>query len=527
MSNITTKPHSSIENQTDEHKVFETPEEQILHRPGMWIGSTINKEKELYLYEDDSFVSKTVDFNDGIAKLIEEVIVNSADEHVRTKNNPKLRGWILNKIDVTVTPEGKITVRDNGGISIYRHTTLGTYSLENIFGKLFSSSNYEDDKERTTVGTNGVGASLANLFSTEFTATTADGKQQLEIQWSNNKTDKNIIEPVNSKEHFTEITYNLELSRFGLEEMPIGVIKYIEKLCMILAASYSGLTVSFNGESFKFSSFKEYIKLYGDEVIIGEKNSQWEIYVAPTYGETPRRFGIVNGAECNSGTHIKMAVDRINFILNEQVKKDKNKAIQSLTTQQMSSAYHVYVNISVDKPSYTSQSKTELTNDLMWYDEKLQRKRLLVLGAKPSKEIITSDIYTYLQELAEAKENATNSKAFKDRAKQLSKTNAKNIRKLVDAGCTKASERKNCELWIFEGESAASGFRSNRYDPQYQGCYLLKGKSMNVADMSTIKILANQEFADIVIALGLDVTKPHDLSKLRYGKIILCTSSIN
>ena len=100
MSDIT--KNSSIKNQTDEHKVFETPEEQILHRPGMWIGKTSNGEKELYIYSEDGFESKTLDFNAGIAKLIEEVIVNSADEHDRTKNNPKLRGWVLSKIKVTV-----------------------------------------------------------------------------------------------------------------------------------------------------------------------------------------------------------------------------------------------------------------------------------------------------------------------------------------------------------------------------------------------------------------------------------------
>ena len=135
MSDITKK--SSIKNQTDEHKVFETAEEQILHRPGMWIGKTSNGEKELYIYSEDGFESKTLDFNAGIAKLIEEVIVNSADEHDRTKNNPKLRGWILNKIKVNVNPDGLISVEDNGGISIYKHSTLGTWSIENIFGKLF------------------------------------------------------------------------------------------------------------------------------------------------------------------------------------------------------------------------------------------------------------------------------------------------------------------------------------------------------------------------------------------------------
>jgi DNA gyrase/topoisomerase IV subunit B len=516
---------SSIKNQTDEHKVFETPEEQILHRPGMWIGSTKNEERSLYLYDiEDGFVDKLVDFNAGIAKLIEEVIVNSADEHGRTKKNPKLRGWVLDKIKVNVQPDGYITVTDNGGISIYKHSTLGTWSIENIFGKLFSSSNYDDDAERTAVGTNGVGASLANLFSKTFTVHTADSIQQMSINWSNNKNDKSINEPIKAKnkEHFTTIAYQLELSRFGLEEIPYGVIKYIEKLCMILAASYPGLEVTFNDEVFKFKSFKDYVMLYGDEILYGEKNEHWEVYVAPTYGEPARRFGIVNGAECNSGTHIKMINQIVNHVLEQKCSSSKPK-ISNLTSNQLQAAYHAYVNITVDKPEYTSQAKTELSTSVDWYDDVMKKKRWLKLNEKIKKTISESDIFIYLKELASQKENAANSKEFQNKAKELNKKSAKNIRKLLDAGISKASERKNCELWIFEGESAGSGFRSNRYDPQYQGCYLLRGKVSNTADMGTLKVLDNQEISDIVVGLGLDVRNPSDLSKLRYGKIIFCT----
>ncbi len=520
MSDIT--KNSSIKNQTDEHKVFETPEEQILHRPGMWIGKTSNGEKELYIYSEDGFESKTLDFNAGIAKLIEEVIVNSADEHDRTKNNPKLRGWILSKIKVNVNPDGLISVEDNGGISIYKHSTLGTWSIENIFGKLFSSSNYDDDKERTAVGTNGVGASLANLFSTMFTVTTSDGQQEMTIQWTNNKTDKVISGPKLSKEHYTAITYQLELSRFNLIEIPYGVIKYIEKLCMILAASYPGLEVTFNDEVFKFKSFLDYVKLYGDEITYGEKNEHWEVYVAPTYGDQPRRFGIVNGAECNEGTQIKMINQIVNEVLSTKCASAKPK-IEGLTTNQIQSSYHAYVNIKVDKPEYTSQAKTELSTNIDWYDETLKKKRWLKLNDKIKKQIADSDIFIYLKELAAQKANATNSKEFQNRAKELNKKSAKNIRKLLDAGASKFSERKDCELWIFEGESAGSGFRTNRYDPKYQGCYLLRGKSMNTADMGTFKVVSNEEIGDTTVAIGLDIRNPHDLSKLRYGKLILCT----
>lgn len=513
---------SLAKQQNDEHKVFDTVEEQILHRPGQWIGSKRTLENLQYILEGDNFVTKEIETNQAFAKLIEEVIINSADEHGRTKENPKLRGWVLDQIDVTLDEDGNVMVKDNGGISTAKHST-GPRIVEVIFGSLFSSSNYDDDenKKRKAVGTNGVGASLANLFSKTFKVTTADGKEQIEVQWSENKSVKSEPVLTKSKDHFTKIEYSLELHRFGLKSVPHGIFKYIERICAVVAAANPGLAVSFNGRVFKFKSFVEFVKLFGDTEIIVENDNKWEIILAPTLGlEEPRVFGIVNGAECHKGTHVKMGQNVVNRLLKNEFERLK---MPSVSANKLSSSYHMYVNIEIDKPEYTAQNKDELATELYQKIEGSDAKKWYLLTPEFEKSILKSNVFKYLEQLAKAEQDALNSGELKKAVKAMKGKKPRAIEKLIDATESSNAKRKaECELWIFEGQSAGSSFRPNRI-PRTQGAYFLKGKMKNTAKMSTLKITQNVEIGDIMIALGLDPSKPHDLSNLRYNKVIFCT----
>ena len=502
----------------DEHKVFETVEEQILHRPGQWIGSKRTQEINQYILDGEQFIFKETESNQALSKLIEEVVVNAADEHVRTKTEPKKRGWILDKIDVTINKNGLISIHDNGGIDTGLHST-GARIPEVIFGSLFSSSNYDDTKDRKTVGTNGVGGSLANLFSSSFTVETADAKNALSVTWTNNKYDKSEAILTKTTQHYTKIDYQLELYRFGLTEIPFGIVKYVERLCAVLAASNPGLQVSCNGKVFKFKNFMEFVKLFGDAVLIEENDKKWEVVLAPTLGMSePRIFGVVNGAECHKGSHIKMATKIINRVIVAEIEKKK---LPSLSSNKLSSSYHMYVKIEVDKPEYSAQNKDELASDL--FEMREGRKRSYSLTSVFEKKIIDSTIFKYIEQLGVAENAALNSSELKKAVKEMNKKKPRSIEKLIDATeSSLTTRRKECELWIFEGASAGSSFRPNRL-PRTQGAYLLKGKMKNTTKMSTIQITKNAEIADIMVAVGLDPRNPSDLSGLRYNKIVFCT----
>ena len=146
----------------------------ILERPGMWVGSVKEEQKQMFLYNTEAKVMemKEVTYIPAMLKVIDEVISNSCDEYRRSTNMG------LNKLNVTLSSDGWVEVKDNGGIPIVMHSSAGCYVPEFIFGRLRTSSNYNDDEDRTGIGTNGVGSVLANVFSKKFIIESADSKNK-------------------------------------------------------------------------------------------------------------------------------------------------------------------------------------------------------------------------------------------------------------------------------------------------------------------------------------------------------------
>ena len=150
-----------------------TDTEHVLLRPGMYIGSVKPHTEEVYLLYRRSWklVPKEITYNPGFLKLFDEIVYNSVDEH---KRNPKLNQVKVN-IDINTN---KISIWDNGGIPVEIHKKYNEWVPEMIFSNLKTGSNFDDTEERTVVGTNGVGSTLTNIFSKEFTIYTCDKKKR-------------------------------------------------------------------------------------------------------------------------------------------------------------------------------------------------------------------------------------------------------------------------------------------------------------------------------------------------------------
>ena len=144
--------------------------EHALLRPGMYVGSTKTREEEVFLLnEQGKFSKRPVQVNPAFMKIFDEIVSNAADEHRR---NTK-----LNQISVTADKStGRVTILDNGGIPVVKHKDHDEWVPEMIFSNLKAGSNFDDSEERLVAGTNGVGATLTNIFSTEFRIRTCDGK---------------------------------------------------------------------------------------------------------------------------------------------------------------------------------------------------------------------------------------------------------------------------------------------------------------------------------------------------------------
>ena len=145
--------------------------EHILLRPDTYVGSIEKHTQNLWVYENEKMVHRSISYVPGLYKIFDEILVNAADNKQR---DPSMDSVKVN-IDVE---QNCISVFNNGdGVPVEIHQEEKVYVPELIFGHLLTSSNYDDTEKKTTGGRNGYGAKLTNIFSSEFVIETADGRR--------------------------------------------------------------------------------------------------------------------------------------------------------------------------------------------------------------------------------------------------------------------------------------------------------------------------------------------------------------
>lgn len=503
----------------------------ILHRPGMYIGSSSIMDDEKFIITRNEFnepilTLEKVSYIPGVLKLIDEVLSNSVDEY-RRQNKFK-----LNSIIVVVSEDGKISIKDNGGIPVEFHKDAEVYVPEMIFGKFRTSINYNDDEIRTGVGTNGYGAKLANVFSSSFMIETADTKKSFQQVWLNNMRELEFVNKNNEsapkikdcKEHYTKTSFTIDWSKFKNSSNKIDeqFARIIEKRCIDAAGCNPGLKVGFqyinsNNEIkikdiWSFDSMESYIKLYSEYVdlqnCISHKTEKQSVWIFP---DSNINVGFVNGAECSMGKHI----DSLRSDINEELIKELKNVhkIDGINGGSLRNRYSLFCNVFVNNPKYDSQTKEKLDTLPENFD---------VTGKKYEipksffNSIIKSDVINNVLDWYKQKMNAENSRETRKANKELK--NKVRSKKFIDINNV---NRIDSELWIFEGDSAKSGFRNAR-DPQRQACYLLKGVIKNVLSLGRKDIMNSVELRDLVSIIGLQFGE-NDVNKLNFRKIVICT----
>jgi DNA topoisomerase-2 len=495
--NTSMKPPIPVAGKTIEEKYRKLSDiEHCLERPGMYVGSTKPREEELYLLNaDDKFELRKVTYNPAFLKIFDEIVSNSVDEHRR---NPK-----LNEVKVTVDQEkGVIVVWDNGGIPVVKHAQYDEWVPEMIFSNLKAGSNFNDDEERLVAGTNGVGSTLTNIFSLKFRIRTADRKHAFQQTFSNNMRERTPPKVLEWKEGFTEIMFQPDLVRFGMEGIDDVHLELMRKRCIDLAACNPGLKMSFNGVERKFKSFADYSRMYTDLVVF-EDAHRWRVGVAPSPGGFTQ-VSFVNAVETkDGGTHVDYVMQQISDWLRERVKK-KHKL--ELRPAELRNHFMLFIQADIVNPAFSSQTKEKLITESRDFGSQFK------LSDKALKSIFDSEIIQRILDWAQQKALADERKQLRELNKSIGK---EKVLKLVDA---KGKDREKCTLGLFEGDSAMSFFRKFR-DPSFQGAFPLRGKFINVTELPNTRVIQNQEVKDLLTAIGLKMGEPP--KDLRYGKILI------
>ena len=499
--------------------------QHILQRPGMWVGSIKVEEKDtfIYNYKTGKFEMKIVNYIPAMLKVVDEVISNSCDEFRRKDNMG------LTELYVNINKDnGEIIVRDNGGIPIVKHKEAGVYVPEFIFGRLRTSSNYDDTEDRQVIGTNGVGSALCNVFSSYFEIESADGKNMFHRSWSNNMETLNNdlkITKCGKRTHYTQTRFKLDFSRFDteLKTFDDDFVNIIHKRCIDAAAANSGLKVIFNGNGedivWKFKKFDEYIDLYSNLLNIADKIPfENDLCTAWIFPDSSVDIGFVNGAECSKGTHMRALRNEINqAVVDYMTKKDK---IKDLTTRGVDNKYSVFININVSNPAYDSQTKDTLTTPVEKFskDEKLKWE----VNDKFLNKIVKSEIVALVRDWYKQKSAAEDERALR----KINRETNKGLKRPDKYITCSSRVRINKQLWIFEGDSAKAGLRGGR-NPEYQAGLIMRGVPLNCYGMTPVQIMKNEVFNDIVTVLGLTWGKELDINDLYFGKIVISTDADN
>ena len=477
----------------DVNEIYKTLSDidHTLLRPASFLGSVVSEKSNQYILEDGKFVLKEVLYNPGFHKLFDEIISNSVDESKRP--NTKLN-TIKVEIDKT---KGTISVFDNGGIPVEIHKDTKMYVTQMIFGNLRSSSNYNDDEDRSWVGVNGLGSKISNIFSTSFVVETADGKKKFEMEWTNNMKKHSKEKITSTSKHFTRITYTPELSRFGMKEISDDDIKIMEKRVYEIAGCNPKLSIYFQGKKIMINSFKDYCNMYLDEnnPLIYIENKDWQVGVALSTTGNFQHVSYVNSVYTyDGGNHLIHILDQITPYLREKITK---KYKTDILPGQIKNHIFLFVNSTIIRPSFSSQTKEKLISDVKNFGTSIE------LNEKFLSQIYKSEITNSITDWLDKKKIADDSKAEREANKTIAKVK---VEKLVDCRWAGTLKKSKTSLSITEGDSAAAGFRKFR-DPNSQALYPIRGKILNVRVSPKDKVRANEELKGIMAAMGLQFGK--------------------
>lgn len=509
-----------------------TQREHILLRPDTYVGD-INKQKELmWIYDRsiDKIVRKEIEYVPGLYKIFDEILLNARDNTTVDELCDTIKVFIN-------SDKNEITVQNNGrGIDIEIHKEHNIYVPEMIFGKLLTSTNYDDEEERTTGGRNGYGAKLSNIFSTKFIIEIVDSVRHKKYyqEFTNNMSNKSepVVTTVAEKtKGYTKITFYPDLDKFKLKSLTNDIVMLLEKRVYDIAGTTSKCKIYFNDEKIEANDFKKYIKLYKlreeDDDSQSENSDEKDDHQYSLYYEQPNQnwtigvmyvqdggtnISFVNGiATFNGGTHVNYILDQyIDKIKNQINKKHKENTVKP---NQIKDNIVIFINSIIVNPAFTSQTKETLKTKPIEYGS------TCILKDQFINKIINSGIVDYLTNISRAKESSALKKTD---GKKVGKI--KGIPKLEDANFAGSRNSSKCALILTEGDSAKALAMAGRsiLGSDYFGVFPLKGKLLNVREATMDQLLKNEEINNIKKILGLKQNEEYkDTSTLRYGRVII------
>jgi len=483
--------------------------EAVQKRPGMYIGDT--------------------DDGSGLHQMIYEVVDNAIDE--------ALAGHCKN-IEIILNEDSSITVKDDGrGIPVDIHKEENKSAAEVIMTTLHAGGKFDDNSYKVSGGLHGVGVSVVNALSERLSLEVHKDGSVYEQEYFNSVPIKPLKRCGNSQKNGTSIQFLPSTKYFKNLDYKDDVIK---KRLKELAFLNSGINISFSNEILGTKITYYYqggLKEYINEVLQNKKEIHNElIYVDPykkgndsveismkwTSSYTEQILCFTNNIyQKDGGTHLSGFKSALTRCLNSYSNKMNSKQKFEITGDDCREGLVAIISIKMSDPKFSSQTKDKLvSSEIKTLTETTLSSKLsefLEENPKDAKLIINK-----IQQAAIAREEARKAKDLIRRKDPLGIANLPG--KLADC---QEKDRELCELFIVEGDSAGGSAKQAR-DRKTQAILPLKGKIMNSERSQDYKILSSTEVGSLISALGCGFnhdSDDFDITKLRYGKIIIMTDA--